>query len=265
MTKFPLISVIIVSWNVADSIKLNLNSVFTAKYPNLEVLVTDNASSDNSVSVIKSFPSVKLFKNFRNLGYSKAVKNTLSQASGEYLVMLNPDARIPRNFFTHMLEFAAAHCDMGVVGPKLIHPDGSSQGSVFPEPSIINYIREFWFGQTGLTEKYTPDVSSPIAVNAVQGACMFIPRRIYQKIGPMSDSTFMYYEDLDYCRRIRRAGLQVYFDPTISVVHEHGSSAVQNPAVARYLQDSSLWYNGWFKYHLLNFIIRTGRFFRGKN
>lgn len=236
------ISVIIVNWNVADSLRRCLDSVHATKYPNLEIIVIDNGSTE-------TFDQATI-KNTSNLGFPKAVNQGLKVATGDYILVLNPDTRIPSDFFKKALELTHAEPSLGVMGPKF-----QDQGSVFPEPSVINAFREYWLGHKGLTQKYIPNTNTPIEVTAVSGACMFIPKKVIQKIGFLTEKVFMYYEDLDYCRRVRQAGLKVIFNPQITIVHEHGRSSAQNPQSAKYLNASSLWYNGPIKYYLITFII----------
>ncbi|TSC88451.1 MAG: glycosyltransferase [Microgenomates group bacterium Gr01-1014_16] len=256
MSKEPKISVIIVSWNVAQSLKRCLESVFAAKYPNLEVFVIDNASTDDSVKIAKSFAGVKVVANFNNIGFPKAINIGLRQSRGDYILLLNPDARIPKDFFTKALEFTKSHSDIGVMGPKFVDPDGTPQGSVFPEPSLFKS-----------SQKYSP--SSPSIVNAISGACMFFPKQTLNKIGLMTEKVFMYYEDLDYCLRIRVTGLKVYFNPNITIIHEHGQSSKKSPLAQKYLWQSSIWYNGPLKHYLMWLISWSGQKFQkllgGKN
>lgn len=257
-SKYPKISVIIVSWNVADSLERCLASVFATEYPQLEVMVVDNASSDNSAAIPRKFPGVSLIEQ-PNIGFPKAVNLGFAAGTGDYYLILNPDTRLPSDFFTKILHTAQEFPTTGVMGPKLVNPDGSAQGSVFPEPSIFKAIQEFWLGLGPRTQKYIPPGLTPVPVNSISGSCMFIPAPIVKKIGRFTDQVFMYYEDLDFCRRVRQAGLQVIFDPRISIIHEHGSSSQKSPAAGRYLADSSRWYNGWLKYYLLTLIIKASR------
>ena len=89
---------------------------------------------------------------------------------------------------------------------------------------------------------------------------MFLPKTTIMKIGKFTEKVFMYYEDLDYCRRARRAGLKIVFHPGITIIHEHGaSSAKSGGAALKYLRDASLWYNGPIKHYLLWFISWSGQ------
>jgi hypothetical protein len=252
-------SVIIVSWNVADSLERCIKSVLNTKYPDLEIIVVDNASTDNSLQVIRKFRSIKLIKNLRNVGFPKSVNIGLRQSKGDYLAVLNPDTIVPENFFTSALRFFKDNPEAWLMGPKLTDPDGRIQGSVFPEPSTKDTFREFWMGKKGLTAKFTPPGDIPVKVNSISGSCLVFPRSTQERTGLMTEKVFMYYEDLDFCRRIRKLGGFVYFNPEIVVIHEHGSSSKKTPLAHKYLHDSSLWYNGFFKHWILYLITRTGQ------
>jgi len=260
----PSVSVIIVTWNAEDIIKDCLQSVFATKYPNLEIIIVDNNSQDHTLSKVKKMQK-KLFKlitNGQNLGFPKAINQGLRVATGDYLLLLNADASLPADFFQKAEAFFADYPEAAVMGPKLADPDGTPQGSVFPEPSVEATFREFWLGQKNLTAKYSPSPENkrPVSVNAISGACMFFPRRTLEKIGLFTESVFMYYEDLDYCRRIRRSGWNIYFNPQITVTHIHGHASKQTSGRALgYLQQSSLWYNGPLKHYLMWLISWTGQ------
>lgn len=229
------ISVVIVNWNVNTALQRCVKSVLATKYPNLELIIIDNNSE------IK--PPMVSIQNKVNLGFPKAVNQGLKKSTGDFTLILNPDTRLPKDFFVKMINFCKFHLDTGAVGPKFINIDGTSQGSVFHEPSIF-----------GSNQKYAPSNLEPISVNAIAGACMFIPRNTIEKIGMLTEEVFMFYEDMDYCRRIRRAGLKVYYNPQITIVHEHGSSVKQNPDILDWrgqLWKSSLWYNGPIKHYLM--------------
>ncbi len=245
------ISVIIVNWNVAESLERCLKSLSATKYQKLETIIIDNNSD------IK--PKGVTVQNKTNIGFPAAVNQGLARSTGDLIVLLNPDTRVPKDFFTKGLEFFVTHPDAGVMGPKFTNPNGSAQGSVFPKPSVINTFRQFWLGQKGLTEKYTP--AETCDVFAVSGGCMFIPRKTIEKIGLFTERLFMYYEDLDYCRRVHQAGLKVYFYPEITIVHEHGQSSKQTSNSYKYLVESSIWFNGPIKHYLMWLIARTGQKF----
>lgn len=276
MTK---ISVICVNWNVAELFEACIKSILSTKYPNLELILIDN-DSDRKPKVPND-PRITFIQNKSNIGFPAAVNQGLKLFVGDYVLLLNPDTILPKDFFVKAIEFLKTDPKIGVMGPKFVDPDGTAQGSVFPEPSIVNTLREYWFGHKSLTEKYIPKNQEPSVVNAVSGACMFMPRPVVEKIGLFTDKIFMFFEDLDYCRRIRKNGYKVVFNPDISIVHEHGQSTKQTsmdkyrnfleiltypfrkllkipntlPSSQKYRTEAGIWYNGWLKQLIMAFII----------
>lgn len=255
----PKITVVIVSWNVSASLGRCLKSIIDTGYPSLQLIVVDNASTDDTVVLLKKYPQVNLLTNSTNIGFPKAVNQGLKIADGELVVILNPDTQVQNNFFSDSLAFFKNHPDAALMGPKFVNPDGSVQGSVFPEPSLITAIQEFWLNQGPLTQKYAPTGDEPVSVNSVSGGCFILPKKMLDQIGLLTEQVFMYYEDLDYCRRIRQSGLKIYFNPAIKILHEHGQSSKQSQKSLGYLKSSSRWYNGAFKDFLLWFISWTGQ------
>lgn len=133
------VSVIIVNWNVTNSLARCLKSVQDTQYTDLEVIVIDNNSDVKPKNVT--------IQNNQNLGFPKAVNQGIARSTGDLVVLLNPDTQVPKEFFIKAIEFFKNHPEAGVMGPRFLNPDGSAQGSVFPEPSVVNTFREFWLGQ----------------------------------------------------------------------------------------------------------------------
>ncbi len=254
------ISVIIVNWNVAESFSRCIKSVLDTNYSNLELILIDN-NSDKRPKIPQD-PKVTYIQNKSNIGLPKAWNQGIEIITGDYVLILNPDTRLPTDFFEKGLSLLKSDSKIGIIGPKFTDPDGTPQGSVSHEISVLNAIREFWLGQKGSFEKYIPIENLPLEVDTVSGACMFIPRSVIQKIGLFTEKVFMYYEEKDYCRRVRKAGLKVVFDPNVIIIHEHGQSAMQNPEVNKYIIQASKWYNGLVKYYILWFIMWTSQKFR---
>jgi len=227
----------------------------------LETIVIDNTSSDGSPEMIKKeFSQVKFIANKKNQGFAKANNQGLKIAKGDYLLLLNSDTEVRPGTLQKLEEFAQNRPQAGVVGAKLLNPDGSIQPSVYHFPTIWRAIKEYWFGLKGSYEKYAPMIEKEVGVEAVTGAAMLIPRGTIEKIGYLDERYFMYFEDLDYCRRVRRAGLKVFYLPTAEILHCHGQSAVKaGPKAYQYLLQSSKIYNGRLKYNLLTLIIGFGQ------
>ncbi len=254
------ISVICINWNVAEAFGRCIKSILDTMYPNLELILIDN-NSDKHPKIPKD-PRITYIQNESNIGFPAAVNQGLKLFSGDYVLLLNPDTKIPKDFFIKAVDCLLSDSKIGVMGPKFVDPDGTPQGSVYRETSIARSMQEYWFGKKGLTEKYTPEANNFSQVDVVMGACMFMPKKIVKKVGLFTDKVFIFYEDFDYCRRIRRAGYKVIFNPDISIIHEHGQSTKQNPLANELLMTASRWYNGQTKHSILWFIIWTSQKFQ---
>lgn len=256
------ISVIVVNWNVEESFSRCVKSVLDTNYSDLELILIDNDSLKKP-KIPKSF-KITYIQNKSNIGFPAAVNQGLKLFNGDYVLILNPDTKIQKDFFEKALYCLKSDPKIGVMGPKFVDPDGTPQGSVYRETSIVRTIQEYWFGKTGLTGKYIPSTEdrTPVKVDCVMGACMFMPRKTVEKVGLFTDKVFIFYEDLDYCRRIRNFGFKVIFNPSITIEHEHGQSTKQNPLANGLLMTASKWYNGIIKHNILWFIIWTSQKFQ---
>jgi GT2 family glycosyltransferase len=263
------ISVIIVSYNTSKLTAECLESVNScSKNLNVEVVVVDNASGDSTVVSIKKqkkeLTNIKLgiVENKNNLGFAKAVNIGIAAALGKYIFLLNSDTRITNGVFEKLIEFAKSKKDAAVVVPRLINDDGSAQGSVFRFPSVTRAVKQYWMGDKGLLDKYSPKSNKPTTVEVASMAAFLITPKCLDKVGLLDERFFMYYEDFDYCRRIKRKGLKVYYYPLAEVFHHHGASGKDLTSDAtqwKRLIPSSKIYNGLIKHYVINFVIWTGQ------
>lgn len=262
-----MLSIIIVNYNTKDLVLECIRSIkVEGSKITKEIIIVDNGSSDGSASKFKSIykndNSIKILENDSNLGFAKGNNIGMKAAKGEYILLLNSDTLVKKNSLGKLVEFAELKPDAGVVGPKLLNIDGSFQPSVSHFPSIINAIREYWLGQKGGFELYTPNTDEPLVVDAVVGAAFLITPSALKKVGLLNERYFFYYEDLDYCRRARDMSLKVYFLPTSQVIHYLGASGknIAKPEFQwRRLITSSKIYNGILTHYLINFIIWSGQ------
>ncbi len=261
------VSVIIVNYNTKDLTKACIESVMNeGSKLDFEVIVVDNNSKDGSVTELKKlwrkYKNLKLIENKENSGFSKANNQGAREASGKYILLLNSDTVVKRFSFKKLIAFAEKKEDAGVVGARLLNPDGSLQASCFYFPTIKNAIREYWLGQEGLFEKYAPKGNKPVEVEALVGAAFLITPKALQKVGLLDERYFMYFEDVDYCRRVWEKGLKVYYLPEVRVLHYHGESGKKLADAAnqwRRLIPSSKIYHGVFYHTLLNLVLKLGQ------
>ncbi len=262
------ISILIPSFNTKKAttkcIESCLNDESSAER---EIIIVDNASNDGTFELLKKkykeYKNVILIKNDKNLGFSKAVNQGFERSSGKYKYLLNSDTAITDGTLDRLIKLVESDEGIGIIGTRLILPDGSTQKSCFNFPTICNAIREFWFGQK---EKYSPFYKDKLTiVDAVVGASFFITPCAYEKIRNFDERYFMYYEDIDYCRRVKKAGMKVIYTPEIIVFHHHGLSGkglTRNSNQWRRLVPSSKIYNGTAKHYILALILWSGQKFK---
>lgn len=265
------ITIIIVSYNTKiltlQCIKSIITSVKQLKY---EIIIVDNGSTDGSAIAIRKFQipnskfQIKLIENEENLGFARANNQGIKVAKGSYILLLNSDTKVKEESLEELVNFAKRTPDAGVVGPRLLNADGSVQPSVFRFPTIGRAVSQYWLGKQEQLDKYYPEGDQPIGVDSIVGASFLITPVALEKVGGLDERYFMFYEDLDYCRKVRARGLKVYYLPSSEIVHYHGASGKKIKDGAnqwRRLIPSSKIYHGSLKHYLLNFIIWTGQKF----
>jgi len=229
--------IVIVNWNVKDLLARCLESVSTpVSGLSVCIVVVDNDSSDGSAEMLRHrFPHVKLIRNQKNVGFARANNLVLRccQKAAKYYLLLNPDTVVSRDCLQRMIGFLEAHPEAGVVGCKLVKPDGTLDWACkrsFIYPSVLFYRalgldRRFpnspRFGRYQLSFLDPDQVHE---VDSVAGAFLMIRQACMLDIGLLDESFFMYGEDLDWCYRARKAGWKVFYVPTANVVHHKGQS-----------------------------------------
>lgn len=262
----PEVSVIIVNYNTGKLLQKCVESVIKS-CPECEVIVVDNNSSDGSLIGIQKLKfknqkynsKIKIVRNGTNPGFSKANNQAIKIAQGDYILLLNPDTEVKESAIHKLVEFAKSHADAGVICAKLILSDGTTQKSVFRFPTVWRAIQEFWFG-ANIYSSYVPQGRSPVAVDAVVGAAFLITPQALQKVGLLDERYFMYFEDLDYCRRVWNSGLKVYYLPTAEITHYHGVSGknIKGEQWVRLIPSSKI-YHGALNHYLINIVIKIGQ------
>ena len=258
----PEVSIIIVSHNTKTLTLQCIKSVFdSSKSLNFEIIVVDNGSNDGSYGEISKL-KVRIIRNEENLGFSRANNQGIRLAEGKYILLLNSDTKVKRNSIDKLVKFAKSKVDAGVVGPRLLNPNGSLQPSAFRFPTIKLAIKQYWFGQGKPLDKFAPEGSEPSILDAVVGAAFLITPRALKIVGTLDERFFFFYEDLDYCRRVWKKGFKVYYLPEALVIHYHGASGEKitgNENQWRRLIPSSKIYHGALKHYIFNFILWSGQ------
>jgi N-acetylglucosaminyl-diphospho-decaprenol L-rhamnosyltransferase len=232
----PDLSVVVVSWNVRDLLRCCLQSIIGAGAPAGEIIVVDCASSDGSVEMARhEFPSVRLIASTENLGYARGSNMGLAHACGRHLMIMNPDTEVIGDALATMVHYLDSHPEVGAVGPQLRYPDGSLQSSRRRFPTLATAFWEStllhqWFPNNPAAHRYyivDRPADVPQAVDWLVGAAMMVRRTAWEQVGPLDEGFFMYFEELDWCRRCHAAGWQIHYLPTAQIIHHEGKSSEQ--------------------------------------
>lgn len=232
------VSVVIVNYKVRDLLRDCLHSLeHDLGRLSGEVWVVDNASDDGSVEMVRSeFPWVRLIASSWNRGYGAANNLAIRQARGRYVLILNPDTKLPPNAIVDTIAEMEAHPDIGALGPKLVLADGSLDKACrrsFPSPEVAFYRL---FGLARLFPNHprfarynllNVDEDTPIDVDSVVGAFMLVRREVVERIGMFDEAFRLYGEDLDWAYRIKEAGWRVRYHPAVTVLHYKRQSTNQ--------------------------------------
>ncbi len=225
------ISIIIVNWNTKDLLKQCLESLEkeSKKVKDQEIIVVDNGSTDGSQEYLKKLKksksqNIKIIENKKNLGFGVANNQGMKIAQGEYILLLNSDTVVKKEAPLKMAEFLAQNPQVGVVGCKLLNPDGLPQPSAGPFPFLrvvfgMLFLEHWWKNLARASFKKTTEV------DWVMGAAFMIRRDVFQKVGPMDEGIFMYMDEVEWCFRIKKAGYKVIFYPVAEVIHFFGGSS----------------------------------------
>jgi N-acetylglucosaminyl-diphospho-decaprenol L-rhamnosyltransferase len=227
------LTISIVSLNTRDLLAACLRSVFTSRGVAFEVHVIDNGSTDGSAeTVARDFPAVSLVRNQSNRGFAAANNIAVNQATGRYVLLLNPDTEIGPDALRAMVAFMDAHPAAGICGPKINFPDGRFQSCGYRFPTLLSEVQQSKAVGRLMRAVVGPASSVAVEHNAfevdwVDGACLLIRRDVVEQVGPLDEQYFLYAEELDWCFCVRKAGWSVYAVPSVSIVHHQGQSSAQ--------------------------------------
>lgn len=226
----PLVSIIIVNWNAKENLQECLSALFKISYKNYEVILVDNGSKDDSVKFVKSnYPDIKIIEAGKNLGFAGGNNLGLEKAQGEYILFLNNDTIVTKNFLEKLVNFMEKRKDVGIVQPKILfhRPDTSLHHKInsigsFLLPSGFLYHLDY-----GKKDKLRED---PYEIFSAYGACFLARKSLLQKIGLFDDRYFAYFEETDLCHRVWLSGLKVMILPGTLIYHKGAKTAQKLPS-----------------------------------
>jgi hypothetical protein len=239
----PRVSVIIVSYNVAELLVECLSSLAQLSDDsfNLQIIVVDNASNDATVPILfEFFPNINIIQNQENFGFPYGCNQGAEEAAGDFLFFLNPDARLNSETLPVLLKFMQDRPSVGIVAPRIHYPDGRVQPNRrrFPTP-LLPFIEStplerlsIFNKLPALTHYFVRDSADTQMqpVDWVVGAAFMVRRKVWKDLGGMDEGFFMYSEELDFCKRAKNAGWEVWYLPQAHVIHAEGQSSKRDIA-----------------------------------
>ena len=196
-----------------------------------EILVVDNASTDGSPDAVRAaFPDVRLIVNPDNAGFSQANNRGVAQSRGEFLLFLNTDTRVPAGAIGALADRLRSDPSAGAVGPALVHGRGDYQVSFGNQVGFAAQI----FQKFVLNPRHKRALRRKRPereVGWLSAACLLCRREAFERAGAFDERFFLYFEDIDLCFRIRKAGWKLVFVPAVEVGHEGGATTSATPAV----------------------------------
>jgi len=230
-------SVVIVSWRVRELLRACLRSIAAHEEMDaLEIWVVDNDSGDGSAAMLREqFPWARLVALDTNPGFAAANNVALRRATGDVLLLLNPDTELHDASITRLAAYVRAHGECGVVGPRLLNPDDSLQSAGFGMPTLfqvwydlVPWPRRFYASRRNGRYASGPD-DAPYAVGFPLGAALAVRRDVLDRVGPLDEGYGMYMEEPDLCARVSAAGWETRIVPAAAITHHGGSSTGQVP------------------------------------
>ena len=236
------LSILIVNWNTRDLVVKCLNSI--ARNPPgflFEVIVVDNASTDGSADTIANLfghnKRFHLITSLHNLGFAGGCNLAYKRAAGEYILLLNPDTEVREGTLESLVNYLDANDQAGIVGPKLLNPNGAVQSSVRRFPGIwssmvvLSGLHRFFRPNRYLMTDF--DYEHEASVDQLMGAALLTRRKIIEHLGFLDEKFWLWYEEVDFCKRVKEAGYQVKYYPKAVVMHHKGAGFLQMPVYRR--------------------------------
>ena len=229
----PLVSIVSVNYDQPEVTCQMLESLRNVTYSNFETLIVDNASPTNSPYFVKEkYPEIKLFVSEKNLGFAGGNNIAIRQAKGDYILLLNNDTEVKPDFLESSVKLMESNLKIGIVSSKILY---------YYEDNIIEYAgaspinpitsRGVHYGHKEPDKGQFDEVTE---TNYPHGACMMIRKIVLEEIGLLYESYFLYYEELDFAERVKRAGYKIYYQPNSCIFHKESISTGKNSPLKTY-------------------------------
>jgi len=257
------LSIIIVNYKSRVKLLACLESLAAFLPPELkrEVIVVENDSGDDLSDLNAKYPGLKLILSARNLGMGGGNNLGLNIASGDYILILNPDTVIKSSAVAVLLDYLKNHPEVGLVGPKLLYPDGSLQYSCSKFPSFFmpilrrTFLGDYFSARRDSFMMADFNHQEIKEVDWLMGSCLMFKRQLKLSDGSVfsprfDERYFMYFEDIDICRTIRANGFKIVYNPQAVVIHDHQRESAKHPWYIALFRDKITWIHiaSWLKF-----------------
>lgn len=247
MTSLDPVGVVVVTYSPGETLDGFLDTLEKATTRSYGVVLADNGSTDGAPERAAARSGVELLPTGGNLGYGRAANLGVPRATGDWVVVANPDVRWEPGALDTLLDAVERWPAAGVLGPLILSPDGTLYPSARELPDLARGIGHalcgWWWPSNPWTAAYRRERGAPTERLAgwLSGSCMLIRREAFDAVGGFDPAYFMYFEDLDLCERIGRAGWQNVYVPSAVIVHEGAASTSSNPTAMADAHHASAW------------------------
>lgn len=235
------VSVIVLTYNTCQLLIECLKQFYDdAVAQGWQVIVVDNGSTDGTDQALAvQFPAVERIRSAQNLGFAGGNNLGLRRAQGQTVILLNSDVLAPFSVLAEFPGLFAKYPRVGILSPQLRTSTGAPQAFAYGnDPTLPYLLRRGLRRLFGYGPLHNWGLQTPIEVDWVSGACMGVRRAAIEQVGLLDEHFFLYFEDNDWCLRMRKAGWSVMYVPTLAVVHLGGQSEPERRIAGRHYRDS---------------------------
>ncbi len=235
----PKVAVVILNYNTSHLLERFLPLVQQSTYPNLEIVVADNASTDNSVSLcVQQFPDVRILETGSNLGYAGGYNHVLPQVAADFFVLLNSDVEVTPNWLEPMVSLATKHPEIAAIQPAILdfHKKSHFEYAGAAGGWIDRYGYPFCRGRVfHVLEAQEQQYSTPSDIFWASGAAMFIRAADFHAAGGFDQHFFAHMEEIDLCWRLQLSGKRIVYCPDSTIYHMGGGTLSHQSSHKTYL------------------------------
>jgi GT2 family glycosyltransferase len=252
----PLISIIILNWNGEKFIKECIDSVLNTEYSRIEIIIVDNGSTDTSLKIINSYSdSLKLIAHSQNTGFAAGMNSGIKAAQGEYVVTLNNDLTVDKNWLQRPVEILHANPEVGIISCRqMVYGKADIIDIVFSKPS--SYLLPV---PVGSDQKYSehPEYHTEREVSGASGASVIYRKSLLEQVGGFDERFFAYHEESDLQARARRSGWKCVYVPSAVVYHMGSRSFGKLSRTFHYYHERNRWWYIVKNYPLWKIVLHS--------